>query len=292
MTGTTRVVIDVDAMEWTPFGMDGLDIKVLRINDNYSYIDLFRAKGGIIGGGHVHIGEAEIYFLEGEVETIAGAAGKGYWVHEPAGAMHRASKSFVGERTLVESISLNHVNGPIAMLNPDGTAGAIMFGQSLKAAITGDSKRLSGADLTEAMYREDYDSGIVDTAALDWAPSAYDGVSIKVMKVYEHGRFTVIVKAEDGAVIPIRRYTAPADFFILSGCIKFEDGVEASSNFWVYEPMGAAEGAVTHIGETVYIATFLGAAIDLAADGSVERVVDGDAIQRLWDEAALQPDRQ
>ena len=139
---TARVVIDVEAMEWMPTGFDGVEIKVLRLNEDFTYIDLYRAKSGLIGPSHVHVGSTEIYFLAGEVETVAGIAGKEHWVHEPAGAMHRASKSFVGERTISDAVSLNHVNGPMAFVGADGTVPPIIFGQSLKTMMTGDAKRL------------------------------------------------------------------------------------------------------------------------------------------------------
>jgi hypothetical protein len=278
---TARVIVDVQALEWMPTGFNGTEVKVLRLNDDFCYIDLYRAKGGLVGPSHVHVGPTEVYFLSGEVETVAGVAGKDHWVLEPAGAMHRASKSFVGERTITDAVSLNHVSGPMAFIGPDGTVPPLVYGQSLKTMMTGDNKRLSGAALTVAMYPENYNSGIVDTRALEWVPSGYDGVSIKVLKVYEHGRFTLIVKAEDGAVTPARHHTAPADFYVLSGCMKFEDQQEAPANFWVYEPMGAAEGPVTHVGETTYLATFVGAALDRTSDGGFKRVFDGQAIHGL-----------
>jgi hypothetical protein len=201
---TARLIVNVNAMEWMPTGLDGTEVKLLRLNQDYSYIDMYRAKGGLVGQSHVHLGNTEVYFLSGDVETAAGIAGKDYWVLEPAGAMHRASKSFVGERTITDAVSLNHVSGPMAFIGPDGTVPPLIYGQSLKAMMSGDSKRLSGAALTEAMYPENYSSGIVDTKALEWVPSGYDGVSIKVLKVYEHGRFTVLIKSNDGAVITMR----------------------------------------------------------------------------------------
>jgi hypothetical protein len=92
---------------------------------------------------------------------------------------------------------------------------------------------------------------------------------------------TVMVKGEDGAVVPPRRCTAPAHFCVTWGGLTF-DRDEAAAEQRVNEPVGAIEGAMVHVGETVYLANCTGAILGLAADGrTVQRVVDGLAIQGL-----------
>jgi hypothetical protein len=265
----TRTLIDTNQLEWIDTGVGGGQIKLLRMNEDYSYIDLYRAPGNSIGPAHVHLGPTEVLFLSGEVETAAGRAGRGYWVLEPAGAMHRATQIYVG------GVVFNHTHGPMAFIGKDGTVPPLIFGQSLKATLNGNSRRLSGQQLTQALYPEDYDSGIVNINELSWIDSGYPGIRFKILRVFDNGHYTIRVKGEHGSVVPTRRYTAPTDYYVLSGCLSFKDA-EAGPDHWAYEPTGAIEGPMKHVGETTYLATCTGAMLDLADDRhTVQRVIDG-----------------
>jgi hypothetical protein len=227
-----------------------------------------------------------VLFLSGAVETAAGRAGRGHWVLEPGGAMHQATQ------IIEPGVVLNHMSGPLAFLNPDGTAPPLIYGQSLKATLSGKAQQLTARALTNEMFPENYNSGIVDMETLEWIPTPYPGVSFKVLRIFDNGHFTVLVKGEDGAVIPARRYTAPTDFYIMSGEMYFADGARAEVDYWVYEPTGRVEGATTHVGETIYLASSTGAFLDLAEDLTmVDRIVDGFEIQMLVDNSALSANR-
>src|SRR4051794_7447068 len=227
-----RCIIDLDAMPWLELG--GYDLKVLRVNDDFSYVSLARTPGGVVFPSHVHIGELDTFFLEGEAEITAGTLRKHYWTREPAGALHRASKSFVGERTLTETLALNHVWGPTMFVGEDDSVPPIISGHKVKAVSDAASR---GGDPIAALmqppisyYTETYESGIIDTTALPWLPSGYDGVEFKVLNVGDSGIFRMVIRADEGAVIPSRRYTSPADFLILSGGLEFGDGSAAPVN--------------------------------------------------------------
>jgi hypothetical protein len=286
----SRIIIDTDAMPWVESGAaldGGHGTKILRINDNFSYIDLFRAPAspaGVVGPPHVHIGDTEVFILSGEVETVAGTATDNWFVHEPAGALHRASKAFAGERALSEITAFNHVSGAMTFVEPDGTVQPIVFGQSLQAAINASSGStravVSDQVDADAIYRDDYPYGGVDTNLMEWMPSGYDGVAMKVLKVYRSGRFTLLLRGDDGSVIPARKYSAPVDYFVLSGCLSFEDQ-DAPVHNWIYEPAGATEAPMRHLGETVYLATFLGAVADLSPEGGVQGVFDSETVREL-----------
>ena len=272
-----REIVDVNALEWHSREGISAKLKVLHFNEDFSYVSITSSVAGDVGPPHVHVGPAEVFFLEGSVETAAGFAGKGYWVLEPAGAMHRAT------RTLTDGAALTHMKGPMLLLNQEGAAPLALYGQGMKATISGQSSgAMTPADLTNVMYPEDYDSGVVHYEAMDWIPSGYEGVRFKVLHVGEDGWFSLFIEADDGTVIPRRRYTSPADFYVVSGCLRFADG-DAPADHWVLEPRGAVDEEVQHIGTTSYLATFSGAALDLSENGAVQRVVDGQAMRDLSD---------
>ncbi|MEC3947798.1 cupin domain-containing protein [Sphingobium sp. HWE2-09] len=273
---TARTLIDTNAMEWADTGIANGQVKLLKMYDDFSYIDLYRIQTSGVAPAHVHLGPTEVLFLSGAVETIAGKAGRGFWVLEPGGAMHRATQ------ILEPGVVLNHTSGPLAMLGVDGTVPMLLYGQSLRATLSGKIHTLKGRELTNELFPEDYDSGITDMEQLEWKPSGYPGVDIRILRVFDNGHFTIMIKAEDGSKIPARHYTAPTDFFVMSGGIRFGDGAEARADYWIYEPTGRIESAMTHVGETIYLATCTGAFLDLANDGtSIERVVDGHTIHKL-----------
>lgn len=277
--GYERLVVDVEALTWRTRGDTVAGSKLLRLNEDFSYVSVTRAPAGVVAPGHVHIGPVEVFFLEGQVQTIAGKAGEGFWVLEPAGAMHRASESFPGETALSTVVALNHVKGPMAFLDADGAAPFVLYGEELKAIAVEPLAGKTLAERTAAMYPEDYPSGIVEIEAVPWVPSGCEGVWVRVLHVSEDGSYVLFVKGEDGAVVPPRRFGAPADFYVISGCLQFDDGTEAAKDHWVYEPAGAFEGPVVHKGETVYLGTFAGAVADLTPTGSIDRLVDGRSLR-------------
>jgi hypothetical protein len=271
-----REIVDVASLEWQGRAGTPVQLKVLKVNDDFSYIQITKGTEGDVGPAHVHVGPSEVFFLEGKVQTAAGVAEKGCWVLEPAGAMHRATK------TLESGTALTHVRGPMLLLDQDGVAPNAIYGQSLKAAMTLGASIVDKTlpELTAAMYPEDYDSGVVVLESLEWVPSGYEGIQYRVVYVADNGEFVLFVRAEDGATLPPRRYCAPADFYVLSGCLRFKDG-EATPDHWVYEPLGAEEDAVSHVGETTYLATFEGAVLDIGSDGSARRVLDAHAVRDI-----------
>ena len=269
-----RLIVDVPNQPWVDAGY--FHFKPLRMNDNGGYIAMIRGHDGLVAPSHVHPGPSDIYFLSGAVETAAGLATPGCWVREPAGALHAATTMFAGERNIGEVTGFTHANGPVVMLDESGMALSVLYGQ-LFGAIADVEGHIDQLDFTK-VYRDDYDSGIVDPATMPWVPAGHEGISTKVLKVDEGGSFIMLVHADDGAVLPARRHTAPADFYVLSGMLQFSDG-RAPADHWVYEPMGAVEDEIRHVGETVYLATFVGAALELASDGSVAAVLDGETVR-------------
>jgi hypothetical protein len=264
---------------------------LLRVNDDATWVGLVRSPSGSVFPPHIHIGSGDNFLLEGEVETAHGITSAGSWTLEPAGAIHRASETFAGERNLTDVRAVVHGNGPMVFLSEGGQAPFIFHGHTLRAIASLGAGGMADvvdqaisselpAAATDWIYTEGYESGIVDSTALPWLPSGYDGVQVKVLNVADDGSFRLIVKAEDGAAIPSRRYLAPADFFVLTGRIDLA-GETASAGYWLYEPAGAIESAVKHTGETTYYATYFGATADLSPAGAVDRVTDGRSMREL-----------
>ena len=270
----SRLIVNVAAQPWIDAGY--FHFKPLRMNDDGGYIAMIRGHDGLVAPSHVHPGPSDIYFLSGAVETAAGLATPGCWVREPAGALHAATTMFAGERNIGEVTGFTHANGPVVMLDESGMALSVLYGQ-LFGAIADVDGQMDLLDFTK-VYRDDYDSGIVDPTTMPWEPTSHPGISTKVLKVDEGGSFIMLVHADDGAVLPPRRHTAPADFYVLSGTLQFNDD-QAPTDHWVYQPMGAVEGEIHHVGETLYLATYTGAALELAHDGSVTAILDGSTVQ-------------
>lgn len=207
------------------------------------------------------------------------------WMQEPAGVVHRATQTLGGaERTIEDLLSFQHQDGPLSLLDTEGRMSVVLDGHLMRAICA--SGMTSGGSAGEALsnpmhtpeqvsaiYKETYGAGIVDPDTLDWVPLPYDGVFAKLFNVTETGTFVAMVRGTDGAALPRRRYTAPTDYLVLTGALDFGDGW-APANHWVYEPMGHDENTVTHVGETVYLATSHGAIIDLDESGLVVRVLD------------------
>jgi anti-sigma factor ChrR (cupin superfamily) len=130
------------------------------------------------------------------------------------------------------------------------------------------------------MLSTDPFAALIDTEALEWAPTA-GGNALKVLRVSEEtGAWTALIKAAAGTVNPRHRHLGPADFLVLSGRMEYRGGV-ATAGCWVYEPAGALHEATTHPEETVYLANVHGPIAYLDDAGNVVRVSDGASLRAL-----------
>ena len=121
---------------------------------------------------------------------------------------------------------------------------------------------------------------LVNVDDLAWRPMG-EGAWGKVLRVcVETGSWTVLLKQEAGSVVPPHKHLAPADFYVLSGCIEYRGGVAKAGHFG-REPLGAVHERTYFPEETVYLFTAHGPLAMYGPDGNVAGVVDADAMQAL-----------
>ena len=121
---------------------------------------------------------------------------------------------------------------------------------------------------------------LVNTADLAWKPMG-EGTWGKVLRVCaETGAWTVLFKQAAGTFVPPHRHLAPADLYVLEGCIEYRGGVAKAGHF-AREPMGALHERTSFPEETIYLFTSYGALAMLGPDGAVVGVIDASAIQAI-----------
>lgn len=81
-------------------------------------------------------------------------------------------------------------------------------------------------------------STFVDVKGMDWTPSKFPGVKVKVL--YDDpktGLLTVYSLMEPGSFIPLHTHTAIEQTFVLEGSLEDEQGAATAGNF-VWRPAG------------------------------------------------------
>ena len=72
----------------------------------------------------------------------------------------------------------------------------------------------------------------IDPASMEWKPTRFDKVSIKVL--YENaelGEMTCLLKMEPGAYIPFHKHPELEQTFLLSGSMRDHDGVAKEGDY-------------------------------------------------------------
>lgn len=113
--------IHCEDVPWLPLAPK-VGVRVLKLDAKEgSYTVMIRAEAGGVLPRHRHIGEAEIYMLEGSgAHPQTGAFRPGDFITERAGAIHDPLE--FGENTLLLMVS----RGPSAFLAPDGSDMVLM----------------------------------------------------------------------------------------------------------------------------------------------------------------------
>jgi hypothetical protein len=282
MTMRTRTIIDTATMDW--IGDEAEGMKMLHVNAHKGRsVFVIRIVDEVMPS-HVHLGPSDFLLLKGELDYRVGYAPPDSWLFEPSGAIHWYTKH------MGEVVYLVHFNGPVAYFGenrglPFVLNANIHDGLTRAGGQFADMAELvrNGIDYSAArqIYTDEDIGIIVDPNTMQWAETDIEGVSVKVLNVDEtSGEFRVLTKATAGSVIPARKYTAPADFYVLCGEIQFHDA-KAAVDSWVYEPIGVNEGEMRHDVDTVYLATYCGAVLGLSADGAVGDVMDVESVRSL-----------
>lgn len=69
-------------------------------------------------------------------------------------------------------------------------------------------------------------STYVDPKAIEWSPSQFEGISIKILyEDKEKGEMTCLLKWEPGATLPMHKYPELEQSFVLEGSFYDHDGI-------------------------------------------------------------------
>ncbi len=71
----------------------------------------------------------------------------------------------------------------------------------------------------------------VDVSKLDWEPSGFPGVEVKVLYRDPTGRLTSLTRFAPGAVLPAHRHVGLEQSYVLEGTLVDDDGECAAGNF-------------------------------------------------------------
>jgi anti-sigma factor ChrR (cupin superfamily) len=124
------------------------------------------------------------------------------------------------------------------------------------------------------------DDTLVNTDDLAWKPVG-EGAWAKVLYTSaETGAWTVMLKQAADTFVPPHKHLAPADFYVLKGCIEYRGGVAKAGHFG-REPLGAVHERTSFPEETIYLFTSYGPVAMYGPDGSIAGVTDAELMQAL-----------
>ncbi len=108
------------SLPWRPLG-PGSWYRLLRASlETGAFTVMLRIEEGGAFLAHRHLGAADFYVFEGEVEYANGVALPGDWVYEPNGATHALTTC------RRETVVLFHFHGPVVFLDPDGAPAMVV----------------------------------------------------------------------------------------------------------------------------------------------------------------------
>jgi anti-sigma factor ChrR (cupin superfamily) len=91
------------------------------------------------------------------------------------------------------------------------------------------------------------DETAIDTGRLDWAPSRWPGVLLKVLRREEDGPRTVLMKFEPSGRVPRHMHPAGEEILVLEGRVGIE-GVWYQPGCYVPSPAGSSNDAYSDTG--------------------------------------------
>lgn len=97
----------------------------------------------------------------------------------------------------------------------------------------------------------------VDVNSMDWEPTRFPGISIKILwKDEESEAYTALFRLEAGAKLPRHRHRGVEQTFVITGSLVDEHGVCKAGNF-VWRQPGSVHSAHSE-GECLAIGIFQG----------------------------------
>lgn len=120
---------------------------------------------------------------------------------------------------------------------------------------------------------------LIDPETLPWIPMGGPGLFFRLLRVSpETGQFTIFIKLEAGASFAPHKHLGAADFFVLSGALRYRAGT-ARAGSWGYEPLGVFHQETNAEEETVLLYNGYGGVAFTATDGAVVGILDWEWIR-------------
>ncbi|MFM1815752.1 MAG: hypothetical protein RLZ98_2447 [Pseudomonadota bacterium] len=109
-------------------------------------------------------------------------------------------------------------------------------------------------------------STIVDVASLEWSPTKFPGIDVKVLfQDSESGMLTALFRWAPGACLPLHEHVEIEQSFVLEGAFEDDDGEVTAGNY-VWRPAGSRHVARSPNGAIV-LAMFLKPNVFITGDG-------------------------
>ncbi|MFP6767514.1 MAG: cupin domain-containing protein [Planctomycetaceae bacterium] len=87
-------------------------------------------------------------------------------------------------------------------------------------------------------------SEFVDVVGMEWQPTPFPGVDMKLLYQAPEGGFTALFRAAPGARLPLHRHTGVEQSFVIEGSLVDDEGACTSGNF-VWRHAGSIHEAHT-----------------------------------------------
>lgn len=117
---SNEILVQTRDIAWETMG-EGVGIKILRVSEETGqWTGLIRMEAGATFAAHKHLGAADGYILQGELEYRVGTAAAGSYLYEPLGAEHEATTCSE------ETILFFTAYGPIVFHAEDGSVAQIL----------------------------------------------------------------------------------------------------------------------------------------------------------------------
>ncbi|MDE0841807.1 MAG: hypothetical protein OSA42_06390 [Porticoccaceae bacterium] len=128
--------------------------------------------------------------------------------------------------------------------------------------------------------------GAVDTNILPWIPvDGVNGMSVKTMRASaETGMFSIIVKLDKGAAMPVAVYLSGMDMFVLSGQLIYRQDADTSilpPGAWGYISANSKVAAIVAEEETEILLNAYGAIAFLDDQHALSRILTSLDIMRM-----------
>lgn len=80
-------------------------------------------------------------------------------------------------------------------------------------------------------------SHFIAAATMEWQPTEFEGIQMKVLYSDADGRSTILFKLAPGSVVPLHEHTALEQTYMLDGSLEDDEGACTTGNF-VWRPGG------------------------------------------------------